>query len=125
MRCRRTGLAVPQRRAESGIDPCFCRGQKRVWVVEVLQRVQRRATELGKELEHKSDEEQMRELRVFSLEKSRLREDLIALYNYLKGGCEASSQVSSNRMSYTTEDTDWILGNFLHQKGCKAVEQAA
>ncbi|PKU40066.1 hypothetical protein llap_9629 [Limosa lapponica baueri] len=73
---------------------------------ELLERVQQRATKMIRGLEHLSYKERVRDLGLFSLEKRRMRGNLINAYKFLKDQC---SPISVRRPELVQVPLDGIL----------------
>ncbi|GAB0175594.1 hypothetical protein GRJ2_000024600 [Grus japonensis] len=80
--------------------------------IELLDCVQRRVTNMVKGLNGQTYEEQLRSLGLFSLEKRRLRGDLITAYTFLKG---SSEREGTDLLSLMTSDRTQGNGMKLHQ----------
>jgi len=126
---RRSEVVIPLYSALVRLCPEYCVQflgpslQERHWSPGVYPE---KSNEAVRGLEHRPYGEQLKEPGLFSLEKRRLRRDLIPLYNILEGGCDdvrvgLFSQVTVigrevMASSCTRGGSGWILGNIYSQE---------
>jgi len=85
--------------------------------MKLLERVQRRATKMIRGMEHLSYRERLRELGLLSLEKRRLREDLIGAFQYIKGACKKAGE---GHFTSTCRDRTRSNGFKLKEGRCRS-----
>ncbi|KAG0435367.1 hypothetical protein DMUE_4760 [Dictyocoela muelleri] len=85
-----------------------------------LEKVQRRATKLLPSLRNKSYEGWLRELNLYSLEKRRVRGDMIEVWKILKGkkNVDRVSIFTLDRNGVTRNNAYKIVGNVSHSTSC-------